>query len=113
MHEAFISSIGLPGEVYAVFIEFSIIQTPYTVGDYKLSKVGTPVRTYSETTIYWGGRRRWGIRDFLPRVLIVNLLSYAHVSIGYRKICQGWGQERSSLKVSEVNLKEIKVLSME
>jgi len=40
-HGAFISPIGLPSEVYSVFIEFSIIQTLYTVDGYKLSKVGT------------------------------------------------------------------------
>jgi ribosomal protein L19 len=48
--------------------------------------------------------------DLLPRVLIANLSSCVHVSMGHRKICQGWGQERSSLKVSEENLKEIEVL---
>lgn len=40
-HEAFISPIGLPGEVYGVFIEFPIIQTPYTLDGYELSKVGS------------------------------------------------------------------------
>jgi hypothetical protein len=46
----------------------------------------------------------------LPGFLIANLLTYASISIGDRKICQGWGQERSSLKVSEENLKEIEAL---
>jgi hypothetical protein len=40
-HGAFISPIGLPSEVYGVFIEFAIIQTPYTLNGYKLSKAGT------------------------------------------------------------------------
>jgi hypothetical protein len=40
-HGAFISPIDFPGEVYGVFIEFAIIQAPYTLDGYKLSKAGT------------------------------------------------------------------------
>jgi hypothetical protein len=40
-HGAFNRPIGLPSEVYGVFIEVAIIQTPYTLDGYKLSKVGT------------------------------------------------------------------------
>ena len=40
-HGAFISSIGLPGEVYGVFMKFAIIQTPYTLDGCRLSKAGT------------------------------------------------------------------------
>ena len=35
------SPIDFPGEVYGVFIEFAIIQAPYTLDGYKLSKAGT------------------------------------------------------------------------
>jgi hypothetical protein len=37
-HGAFISSIGLPSEVYGVFIELPIIHTSYTLEGYELSK---------------------------------------------------------------------------
>jgi hypothetical protein len=42
-HGAFNRPIGLSSEVYGVFIEVAIIQTPYTLDGYKLSKVVLPV----------------------------------------------------------------------
>jgi len=40
-HGAFISPIGLPSEVYNVFIEFPVIQTPYILDGHELSKAGS------------------------------------------------------------------------
>lgn len=38
---AFIRPIGFPNEVYGVLIEFVVIQAPYTLDAYKLSKART------------------------------------------------------------------------
>jgi hypothetical protein len=60
-HGAFISPIGLPGEVYGVFIGFAIIQTHYTLDGYELSKAGTlqssPIQGQRYVWVEAGGGR--------------------------------------------------------
>ena len=53
-HGAFISPIGLPSEVYGLFIEFAIIQTPYTLDGYELSKAGSLQSGPIEKPLYIG-----------------------------------------------------------
>jgi len=51
-HGAFISPIGFPDEFYAVFIEPAIIQFPYTLDGYKLSKAAPIEDPCSDSTVF-------------------------------------------------------------